>query len=430
MIKTGLPMPAAVETSNGERASSSETTRCEATIDLKHAAKVDWDATVIGAGPAGALAARQLAMRGLRILLVDKSSFPRSKVCGGCISGLGLDVLRRVDLGQLVEQPAATVLHRFELSATGKRAALPLPAGVAVSRFDFDARLVRAAVAAGADFLPETAADVRGLCGACRFRWTELQQASRDRLRARSRIVLAADGLGRTSTKQHSHFSHRITSRSRVGLGATIPNDDVDLPSGVISMSVARRGYVGMVRVPGNRIDVAAAVDPTRLRELGPAETVHDILNQAGVDTPRSLFDADWRGTGLLTRQSSRVAAKRLLLVGDAAGYVEPFTGEGMTWAMLSAVSAAQLVDRWLVERDDRAPSSTSERYQDIAELANAWSREHRKQLARRQRDCRIVASFLRHPFAVRAAMGILARIPQVASPFVHYFWNPSKELP
>lgn len=185
-----------------------------------------------------------------------------------------------------------------------------------------------------------------------------------------------------------------------------------------------------MVRVPGNRIDVAAAVDPTRLRELGPAETVHDILNQAGVDTPRSLFDADWRGTGLLTRQSSRVAAKRLLLVGDAAGYVEPFTGEGMTWAMLSAVSAAQLVDRWLVERDDRAPSSTSERYQDIAELANAWSREHRKQLARRQRDCRIVASFLRHPFAVRAAMGILARIPQVASPFVHYFWNPSKELP
>jgi len=430
MIKSGLELPAKVDAPADECIPSDVTIRCEATMDLEHAAKVDWDATVIGAGPAGALAARQLAMSGLRTLLVDKSPFPRPKVCGGCISGLGLDVLRSVDLGRLVEEPAATILHRLELSAMGKRATLPLPMGAAVSRFDFDARLVHAAIAAGADFLPETAADIRGLSGACRFRCTELQQSSRGRLRARSRIVLAADGLGRTSTKQHRLFSHQISAGSRVGLGATVPSGHVDLPSGVISMSVGRRGYVGMVRVPGNRIDVAAAVDPTALREHGPAETVRDILHQAGFDAPRSLLEADWRGTGLLTRKSSRVAAKRLVLVGDAAGYVEPFTGEGMTWAMLSAVSAAKMVDHWLVRCDDRRPSSASARYQEIAELANAWSRQHRTQLARRQRDCRIIASFLRHPFAVRAAMGILALVPDVAKPFIHYFWNPSKELP
>ena len=130
------------------------------------------------------LAARQSAILGLKTLLIDKSPFPRAKVCGGCISGLGRHVLERVGLGHLVEEPAATPLDRFDLAAAGKRVSLALPLGAAISRYHFDAALVREAVAAGAEFLSETTAQVRGRVDAWRLRGVLLQGLSRGTVRA------------------------------------------------------------------------------------------------------------------------------------------------------------------------------------------------------------------------------------------------------
>jgi menaquinone-9 beta-reductase len=390
---------------------------CAATVDLKDAARTKWGVVVIGAGPAGALAARQTALRGLKTLLVDKSPFPRAKVCGGCISGSGRQVLVRVGLGHLVAEPAATPLHRFDLAAGGRRVSFELPLGAAISRFDFDAALVREAVAAGAEFLSETTAQVRGLAEDRHFRSVSLQSSSREAVRARGGLVLVADGLGRTSLKRHGPFAPRVFAASRVGLGATLDGGECYVPSGTVSMSVGRAGYVGMVRVPDGSINLAAAVDPRVLREKGPAAAVREILAWAGVAAPGGLERAEWRGTGLLTRQSPRVAAKRLLLLGDAAGYVEPFTGEGMTWAMLSAVSAARLASEWLSPRRDGDFSFRG--------LVDAWSREHRSLVARRQRGCRVLAALLRHPSAVRSALGVISRVPGLAKPLIHYFWNP-----
>ncbi len=372
--REALRSPAAVPCSATARAA----TTCAATIDLEDAAKTEWGVLVIGAGPAGALAARQSAILGLKTLLIDKSPFPRAKVCGGCISGLGRHVLERVGLGHLVEEPAATPLDRFDLAAAGKSVSLALPLGAAISRYHFDAALVREAVAAGAEFLSETTAQVRGRVDAWRLRGVLLQGLSRGTVRARSRLVLVADGLGRTSLRRHGPFAPQVAAASRVGLSATVRVGECDLRAGTVSMSVGREGYVGMVRVPDGSINVAAAVDPDSLRQRGPAVVVRAILVEAGVESPGSLESIEWRGTGLLTRHSLRVAAKRLLVLGDAAGYVEPFTGEGMTWAMLSAVSVAPLANQWLRTRQDG-----NRRFTD---LADSWSREHRSLVARRQR--------------------------------------------
>jgi menaquinone-9 beta-reductase len=419
--QTGLQTPLQVASPDDQELGQSRGTACAATIDLDAALRTDWSVIVIGAGPAGALAARQLALLGLKTLLVDKSTFPRAKVCGGCISGLGRQVLARAGLSRLVEAPAATALERFELAAGGRRVSLALPLGAAISRFDFDAALIRAAVAAGAEFLPETTAHVRGLTDSCRLRNVSLQQTAHGEAKARSQIVLVADGLGRTSLKKHGPFAAEVAAGSRIGLGASISGEKSEVPDRTVTMSVGRDGYVGMVRVPDGTINIAAAVDPNRLRADGPAGVIRAILAEAGTAAPPSLEFAEWRGTGLLTRNSPRVAGKRLLLLGDAAGYVEPFTGEGMTWAMLSALAVAPLAKKWL-----EGGRKDADR---LADLASAWSREHRLIVARRQRSCRMLAVLLRHPSLVRTSLGVLSAVPVAARPLIRYFWS-QKELP
>ena len=179
-----------------------------------------------------------------------------------------------------------------------------------------------------------------------------------------------------------------------------------------------------MVYVPGDALNLAAAVDPNLVRQRGPAEAVRTILLEAGVRPPANLETAEWRGTGLLTRHSPRISARRLLVLGDAAGYVEPFTGEGMTWGMLSRC-AGSAVGRGLAEPGFGAErrSAFAARH-DFARLARAWSALYRTHIAPRQRHCRILSSFLRRPTAVRAAMALMAVAPNVAKPLIGHFWN------
>jgi flavin-dependent dehydrogenase len=400
-------------------------TDCRSTLTIDQAGEIEWDVAVIGAGPTGALAARQLALRGLRTLLLDRSSFPREKVCGGCISGLGRRLLESVELDQLLEPSNAAPLHRFDLVAGRRRVSLALSAGAAISRFHFDAQLVQHAIRAGAAFVSGTTTLVRGLTGSCRFRTILLQQEDHA-VRARARLVIAADGLGRTSLKRHRAFAPRVSAASRMGLGATFPAADIE--TGCVAMSVARDGYVGMVNVPRSGLNLAAAVDPNLVRQRGPAEAVRSILIEAGTKAPSGLETAEWRGTGLLTRQTPRSSARRLLVLGDAAGYVEPFTGEGMTWGMLSAVLAAPLIADWL-NRDAAPKADLAARRTEFTRLSRDWAALHRTHIAHRQRDCRILASFLRRPAAVRAAMAVIVVAPHVAKPFIKHFWNSGKGL-
>ena len=119
-----------------------------------------FDAVVIGAGPAGALAARGLAQRGAAVLLVDKQPLGRPKVCGCCLNASALTTLERVGLGGLAGRLGARPLDTLELSAGGRRARVPLPPGAALSRTALDAALVEAARHAGAQCRDRVSAKV------------------------------------------------------------------------------------------------------------------------------------------------------------------------------------------------------------------------------------------------------------------------------
>ena len=165
-----------------------------------------------------------------------------------------------------------------------------------------------------------------------------------------------------------------------------------------------------MVRVEDGSLNVAAAFEPAFVRQLGtPGNAAQAILAEAGFAPIAELEPARWQGTPALTRQSYPRAQDRLFLLGDAAGYVEPFTGEGIGWALASARAVAplalQAIDQW----DPR--------------LVRSWSHVHRRLIGPRQKLCRVVAMVLRRPWLANLGFELCSRAPRAAA-LVLERWN------
>jgi 2-polyprenyl-6-methoxyphenol hydroxylase-like FAD-dependent oxidoreductase len=191
-----------------------------------------------------------------------------------------------------------------------------------------------------------------------------------------------------------------------MGAGVVIADAPDFYRAGVVHMACGRDGYLGLVRLEDGRLDLAAALDPGAVRRAGgPGPVAAGLLAGAGWPVPETLAGRPWRGTPPLTRRLDAPAAERLLVVGDAAGYVEPFTGEGIAWALSGAVTvadvAAQAVAAW-------RPA-----------LAREWCRRHRRVVRSRQTACRAAAAVLRRPRLVAGLVRLLGFAPGLASPVV-----------
>lgn len=378
-----------------------------------------WDAIVIGAGPAGALVARQLALGQHRVLLVDKKRFPRPKVCGACINARAISALEAAGLKCVLQNLHGHELREIEILADGRRARLSLPLGLAIGRAEFDQALVDAAVAAGVDFRDGTAATVGSLMESTR----EVRLDGVESTTATASVVIAADGLQHSSLSHDAAFDSDVAADSLIGLGATIPQANYDLEPGLVRMMAGGGGYVGIVGLSGGRLNIAAAVEAARLRQAdSPGKFVESLLRNAGAAIPESLGSCQWHGTGALTRQTRHVADSRLFLLGDATGYVEPFTGEGIAWALCSALLAAPLAEACLAGAE--SPEL----------LAQQWQALHAVEIRRRQGWCRRLAWVLRTPWRRRWALAAAAAFPglacsiaeQVSEPFA----LPTRALP
>ena len=354
-----------------------------------------WDAVVVGAGPAGSIAAREMARRGLRVLLVDKAHFPRSKVCGCCLNGNALAALAHVGLGQLPKNLGATPLTHMTLAAKGRTANISLPVGVSLSRTAFDAALIQEATSAGVSFQPGITAKLGDVIG-------ERREVILDQTRTiAAKVVVVAAGL-----------NHRVNSppvvsaSSRIGAGVILDHAPPEYSVGCIFMATARHGYVGLVRVEDGRLDIAAAFDAEYVKAAGGlGEAACRVLNEAGLPSIPELQDAPWKGTPPLTRHPRQIAGERWFAVGDAAGYVEPFTGEGMAWAIGGATAVAKLAAK--------AAAHWSDAYR--AE----WRSTHARLIGSRQRWCRVAARVLRSPFLCACLVRGLSLMPGLAGPFV-----------
>jgi len=355
-----------------------------------------WDAVVVGAGPAGALAARQLAMGGGRVLLVDKKKFPRWKICGACLNGQALESLCSAGLGSLVTRLGGIALEEFQVGFRGRTARLDLPSGMSLSRSRLDAALVEAATQRGARFLAETQAFVGGTRGGTRL--VRLTHQGRS-IEAAARVVLVATGLGTLCLPDGAGVRSRVRRGSRIGAGCMVALAPGQYAERTIYMAVGREGYVGLVRVEDGSLNVAAALEPALVRrQSAPGFAAAAILAEAGFPPIPGLDGATWRGTVGLSRQTRPLAAERLFVLGDAAGYVEPFTGEGIAWALRSAQAVTPLALR-AMERWD-------------PQFERAWIDLHRRRVGRQQLVCRALAMALRRPWMVSIGFAVLTRVP------------------
>jgi flavin-dependent dehydrogenase len=402
-----------------------------ATLTRDTAARRSWDAVVVGAGPAGGAAAARLARAGLATLLVDRGTMPRGKVCGCCLSTAAVGELHRLAAavghdrtgswpGGLTDLlPTAVPLERVCVATAGRQARLPLPGGLVVSRERLDARLVELAIGAGAHWLPDC--DVIAIAdeAAEPLPLTVSIRAGHGPATLRSRFVVLATGLA-----DHVRITARdaarprrgrvVAARSRIGLGAVLPATAAGLPAGELVMAVGRAGYCGLVRLDDGRIDVAAAVDPQALRESGqPAHVILRVLAEAAPSTASAgpdawsslLADARVEATPPLSHRSPLVAGRtgRIYRVGDAAGYVEPFTGEGIGWGL---AGARLLADVLVAAATGRVAAVLA---------ADAYRAAHAAHFARPHTRAGHVARGVRRPTLVAGAVGAARWAPWAA---------------
>lgn len=315
-----------------------------------------WDAVVVGAGPAGAVTATLLARAGASVLLLDRARFPRDKPCSEYLSPettrvlerLGDGVLEEVErsaparlVGMKVVAPDGTVaLGRF---AAGHGHAPPRPYGFALPRTVFDTILLRAAERAGAVVREGVAVEdllyEEGAVGGVTTR--ELGNGARDT--ARSRVVVGADGLRSVVARRLGY--RRAGPPRRVALSAHVA-DALDIGD-VGEMHVGRSGYIGLGPI-GNGITTVALVVPAA-RATGPEgalrnqffETLEEFPGVAG----RFRADRVTRPvlvTGPFAQWTRAAYSAGALLVGDAADFFDPFTGQGIYSAMRGAELAAE----------------------------------------------------------------------------------------
>ena len=382
-----------------------------------------WPVVVVGAGPAGALAALQLARQGVPVLLVERRRFPRWKVCGACRSGQALAALAEAGQAPLLDQLGARPLRSVQLGLQGARAELALPAGRVLSRMALDQGLVEAAVAAGATLVPEAMAQLGPADAGARA--VQLRRG-KESTTVQAQLVLVAAGLAHRCLPEVPAAGTRIQPGSRIGAGCLLPvapSGPQDPANGAygdgrLHMAIGRHGYVGLVRLEDGALNVAAAFDGAALAAAGgPAAAASQVLSEAGFEPLPALAPAAWQLTPALTRSSRPLAGDRYLLLGDAAGYVEPFTGEGMGWALMAALSSTPLALAALNNGWDR-------------QRARDWSRSQAALMARRQRLCQALALVLRRPWTSRFVFDALRRWPSLADPMLAALHRPALQRP
>ena len=307
-----------------------------------------FDCIICGAGPAGATAALVLARGGARVLMLDRARFPRDKLCGDTINPGTIAILRRLQLLDSLAQRAVRVDGMIVTGEHGVHVRCdygPDALAFALVRRELDATLARAAVAAGVRF--EDGVVVRGPLmdedrGGPRVRGIVMAGRDGRDVRVPASIVIGADGRRSRFAVPLGLARHPRRPR-RWAIGAYFSG--VDEVSGFGEMHVRRGGYVGIARVPSGLVNVCAVVPRTAVldnptvilrRQIDRDPRLRRRFTRATMETTPVVI-------GPLAVDASAAGMPGLLLAGDAAGFIDPMTGDGLRFAVRGGELAADV---------------------------------------------------------------------------------------
>ena len=339
----------------------------------------EWDVAVVGAGPGGLAAAHAAATAGARTIVLERAEHPRYKTCGGGLIGTSLGIA-----GSRITVPARDTVSAITFTDAGRRSftrrSADTPVLTMVRRDDFDHAWYRAAVEAGATVRQNTqvrAVEQDGDGAAVRLA---------DGSAVTAAVVVGADG------------SAGITSRH---VGVTFDQQDLGLEVEIAATAADRRAWRGRVlldwgREPGSYgwvfpkdDELTVGVIMAKGRGAETKRYLARFLDQLGL-AGREVR----RDSGHLTRcrtSDAPLRRGRVVVVGDAAGLLEPWTREGISYALRSGT--------WAGEAAARVSGDGPGALDDYA----AAVREHL--LPEMAAGRRLLRVFARHPHLVHAAM-------------------------
>jgi menaquinone-9 beta-reductase len=307
------------------------------------------DAVVVGAGPAGSVAALVLAQAGVRVRLIDRATFPRDKLCGDTLNPGSLSILDRLHpTGSVADVIRARSLPISGMTVTGPgaRVSADYPdglSGASLTRRHLDQILLDAATSAGVCFEPDVS--VTGpLIEDERVAGVRL--ASRQpNCSLRARIVIAADGRGSRVAAGVKLSSYAREPR-RWAFGAYFTGVTQMTARG--EMHIRPDGYIGIAPLPDGVTNVSVVRDERRGLHATRAE--QQALVRCAVASNPELRDRFDKATqvspvtvlGPLAVDALGAGCPGLLLAGDAAGFVDPMTGDGLRFALRGGELAAQ----------------------------------------------------------------------------------------
>lgn len=413
--------------------------------------RTEFDAIVIGAGPAGSTAAILLARAGWSVALVEKQRFPRRKVCGECIAASNLPLLQALGLGPRIEADAGPELRWVALMRGDRTVAAALPGaahekyrwGRALGRETLDTMLLEQARACGADVLqPLSVGSINGCAGnfRCELRAIESQTI----LSLRAPVVIDAHGSWEALPYRHPDPgadalpSARLDQRAdplpsgRPGRRIARKSSDlfafkanfrnVSLAEGLLPVLAFNGGYGGMVIADRGVATVACCIRRDRLdacRKASPGsragEIIETMLKRECLGVRVTLYAARregaWLASGPLDPGIRLGGHDDLLRVGNAAGEAHPIIGEGISMALQSAwLLCAQLLDEEGRDGRDGRGQARSAAWQ--REVGRRYAAEWRRQFGPRLRLAATFAHLAMRPVAAAPLLALARAWP------------------
>ena len=300
------------------------------------------DVVIVGAGIAGSATAIHLSRLGRRVLLLDRSSFPRRKACGEAVFPRGRAELGELDvLAPLEDESASLKAVRFTLDGRFAEAQIGRKGSeaIGVSRSKLDSELLDSAMRAGVDVETDTSAG-RLVSADERF---ELEAGGKH---LPGRFIVAADGLG--SALRHQAGLNSDSPAHRYGVSAHVVVGEEPPPRIDIFFELGYEVYV--TPVGGGLVNVAVLLNRSRVKELGGRlrEGFESLIGRVPLAGGNFELVDEPLAVGPFPASASSAWRKNLVLVGDANGFFDPISGNGMSLALASARDCASAVDAHL----------------------------------------------------------------------------------